>query len=133
MDEQDAQWNASIDDWERVAAASQEVTAVSAKKALAIGREDERDAIEARASLEDSVYSLECTGHGEEKIASGELEVVKRPRRRKNKTKSKTRRSVRTEDRKDPPGKIRRENSQTASDVLMQMRMASRKARTLKV
>jgi hypothetical protein len=133
MDEQDAQWNASIDDWERVAAASQEVTAGSAKRALAIGREDERDAIEARALVEDTVYSVEDTVHGDDEIVSGEHELVKRARRRKSKTKPKSRRSLRTEDRKDPPGKIRRENSQTASDVLMQMRMASRNARKLEV
>jgi hypothetical protein len=124
MDEQDAQWNANIDDWERVAAASQEVTAGSAMRASAIGREYEREAIEARDSLEDTVR------------VSGKNGVVKRTHRRKSKPKSKrskARRSLRTENRKDPPGKIRRENSQTASDVLMQMRMAIRKARTLKV
>jgi hypothetical protein len=109
LDEQDAQWNASIDDCERVAAASQEVTVGSAKRALAIGREDEREAIEARASLEDTVS--------------------------KPKSKSKTRssRSLCTEDRKDPPGMIRRESSQIGSDILTKMRMASRKARTRKV
>jgi hypothetical protein len=129
MDEQDAQRKASIDDWERVAAASQEVTAGSAKRALAIGREDEREAVEARASLGDTV-------HGDDESVSVEHDVFNRTHRRKYKPKSKkskTRRSLRTEDRKDPPGKIRRENSQTASDVLMQMRMAIRKGRYLKV
>jgi hypothetical protein len=90
---------------------------------LAIGREDEREAFEARASLEDTVS------------VSSEHKVVKRTQRRKSKSKSKskTRRSLRTEDRKDPPGKIGRESSQKGSDVLMKMRMAIRKARTLKV
>jgi hypothetical protein len=119
MTEQDAQRNASIDDWERLAAASQAVTAGSANRALAIGREYERAAIKARISLEDTIS------------VSGEQEVVKRTHRRmsKPKSKSKTRRSLRTQDRKDPPGEIRRESSKEGSDVLMEMRMASRKAR----
>jgi hypothetical protein len=119
LDEQDAQWDASIDDRERVAAASQEVSAGSAKRALAIGREDEREAIEARASLEDA---------------------VSKPKSKSRKTRSSLRTEYlkdppgkRTEDRKDPPGKIRRQNSQIAKDLLMKMRMATRKARTLKV
>jgi hypothetical protein len=191
MDEQDAQWSASIDDWERVATASREVTVGSAKRALATGQEYEREAIEARSLLEYivsgsgehevvkrthsrksikrthsrkskpksttktrrslrtedrkdppgkirrfSVHSLEDTVHGDDESVSCELEVVKRTNKRQSKPKSKkskTRHIIRTKDRKDPPGGIRRENSQTASDVLMKMRMAIRKARTLKV
>jgi hypothetical protein len=132
MAEQDAQRNASIDDWERVAAASQEVTAGSAKRALAKGQEDERESIKARASLEDTVYSLEDTVHGDDESVSGEQEVVKRTHRRKSKPKSKkskTRRSLRT----DPPGERSEERIPKQPDVLMKMRMAIRRARTLKV
>jgi hypothetical protein len=122
-----------IYDWERLATASLEVTTESTKQALAITREDEQEATEVRASssLDDTVHLLEDF---EDESVSGSVEhnVVKRKTcQRKSKPKCKSKSKTRCS---DPPGsKIKREISQNASDILIQMRMASLNARNLTV
>jgi hypothetical protein len=50
LDEQEAQWVADIDDHERIAAISQEISSLSKEKARVVALEDEQEAIAARVA-----------------------------------------------------------------------------------
>ena len=62
MDEQDAQWDANVENPEVIAALSQQVTAVSAQKALHIAYEDEQEAI-AMDAIEASIFRFSCDSY----------------------------------------------------------------------
>jgi hypothetical protein len=132
MDEQDAQWNACVDNYKRLAAMSQAVTAVSAEKALHIAYQDEQEAIAIRGTMFDDVN---CTTDDDSTPVGMASLVAKRRRERNRNKKSKNgttatqkrtrRRRARKENRQDPPG-------EKASEVAKQKQVRARKVKSLK-
>jgi hypothetical protein len=146
MDEQDHQWDIEgKESWDRIASISHAVTGESAQRALELAKHDEVDAKMAWDTPDDS----NCITDDESVCGMAHLVAKKRAhRKRKNKRAEKkdvqkdtkdakpgraTTRMVRRSVGKEPPGKIERQMSQKASDVLTQMRSATRNMKSMKV
>jgi hypothetical protein len=84
MDEQDAQWDDCTDDYKTIAAMCQEVTAVSAQKALHTAFEDEQAAIKVRGTMFDDVNTQT---DDESTVGMGSIVAKKRRERRLRKSK----------------------------------------------
>eukprot|EP00339_Tiarina_fusa_P027592 CAMPEP_0117014682 /NCGR_PEP_ID=MMETSP0472-20121206/11863_1 /TAXON_ID=693140 ORGANISM="Tiarina fusus, Strain LIS" /NCGR_SAMPLE_ID=MMETSP0472 /ASSEMBLY_ACC=CAM_ASM_000603 /LENGTH=314 /DNA_ID=CAMNT_0004718297 /DNA_START=60 /DNA_END=1004 /DNA_ORIENTATION=- len=112
MDEQDAQWDAGLDDHKRIAAMSQAVTCVSAEKALHIAYEDERAAIKVRGTAFDDANTL--AGDDDSTVGMASIVAKKRRERRTRKSKKTTEAAQRVKRRsrkeprpqQDPPGEM---------------------------
>jgi hypothetical protein len=130
MDEQDAQWDACVDNYKRLAAISQAVTAVSAEKALHIAYQDEQEAIAIRGTMFDDVN---CLTDDDSTVGMASLVAKKRRERNRNKkskngttaTQKRIRRRARKENRQDPPG-------EKASEVAKQKQVRVRKVKLIK-
>jgi hypothetical protein len=96
MDEQDDQWHVTlVDDYDRIAAASMEVTSASKERALELGLQDEEEAMTSQDSL------------GEDNMSTDDDDTVLTDFTPTTKKRLKSRRKqkqLKTERRLDPPG-----------------------------